>query len=62
LVRDGGCCVINCNNAWQFYSFHTGGVNALRADGSVSLLAEGLAPAVLAAMVTRAGGEVFNEP
>jgi prepilin-type N-terminal cleavage/methylation domain-containing protein len=62
LVRDGGCCVINCNNAWQFYSFHTGGVNAVRGDGSVSFLPESIAPAVLAALVTRAGGEVFNEP
>lgn len=62
LVRDGGCCVINCNNAWQFYSFHVGGVNALRADGSVSFLPESLAPGVLAALVTRAGGEVVQEP
>ncbi len=61
LIRDGGCCVINCNNAWQFYSFHTGGVNALRGDGSVQLLKENIAPSVLAALVTRAGGEVVVE-
>jgi prepilin-type N-terminal cleavage/methylation domain-containing protein/prepilin-type processing-associated H-X9-DG protein len=61
LTPGGGCCVINCNNAYQFYSFHTGGVNALRADGSVSLLSEGLAPGVLAALVTSQGGEVVQD-
>jgi prepilin-type N-terminal cleavage/methylation domain-containing protein len=62
LTWAGGCCVINCNNAWQFYSFHTGGVNAVRGDGSVRFLQDSIAPGVLAAMVSRAGGEVFNEP
>ncbi|TMQ35286.1 MAG: DUF1559 domain-containing protein [Planctomycetota bacterium] len=61
LTPGGGCCVINCNNAWQFYSFHTGGVNALRGDGSVYFLAENTAPGVLAALVTRNGGEVVIE-
>jgi len=46
----------------QIYSFHTAGANALFADGSVHFLdanpmSNGLAPAVLAALVTRAGGE-----
>jgi prepilin-type N-terminal cleavage/methylation domain-containing protein/prepilin-type processing-associated H-X9-DG protein len=58
---DGGCCVINCNNKNQFYSFHTGGVNTLRADGSVQFINDSIAPGVLAALVTRAGGEVFSE-
>lgn len=61
LVRDGGCCVINCNNISQFFSFHTGGVNTLRADGSVHFLAETAAPGLVAAMITRAGGEVFSD-
>jgi prepilin-type N-terminal cleavage/methylation domain-containing protein len=60
-VRDGGCCVVNCNNVSQFYSFHTAGTNTLRADGSVHFVSEGIAPGVLAALVTRAGGEVINE-
>ena len=62
LTAGGGCCVINCNNAWQFYSFHSGGVNALRGDGSVRYMAETTPPAVLAALVSRSGGEVVNEP
>jgi prepilin-type processing-associated H-X9-DG protein len=68
LTVDGGCCVINCTNGRtspftqeQIYAFHTGGANALRGDGSVQFLKEGTAPGVLAAMITRAGGEVFTE-
>jgi prepilin-type N-terminal cleavage/methylation domain-containing protein len=61
LSQDGGCCVINCNNANQFYSFHSAGTNTLRGDGSVQFVSEGMAPGVLAALVTRSGGEVFNE-
>jgi hypothetical protein len=59
--RDGGCCVVNCNNVSQFFGFHTGGCNTVRGDGSVQFLSESVAPGVLAALVTRAGGEVINE-
>jgi prepilin-type processing-associated H-X9-DG protein/prepilin-type N-terminal cleavage/methylation domain-containing protein len=45
----------------QIYSFHTGGANALFVDGSVHFLdsdpIHGLKPAVLAALITRGGGE-----
>ena len=61
LVRDGGCCVINCNNVNQFYGFHSGGLNVLLGDGHVQFLQQSIAPGVLAAMVTRAGGEVFTQ-
>jgi prepilin-type processing-associated H-X9-DG protein len=61
LIRDGGCCVVNCNNFNQFYAFHSGGSNALRGDGSVQFLQQTIAPGVLAALVTRAGGETINE-
>jgi prepilin-type processing-associated H-X9-DG protein len=61
VVRDGGCCVINCNNQNQFYAFHPGGVNALRGDGSVRFLRDTTPPGVLAALITRAGGEVGSD-
>jgi prepilin-type N-terminal cleavage/methylation domain-containing protein len=61
MVRDGGCCAVNCNNVSQFFGFHTGGCNTVRGDGSVQFLSESIAPGVLAALVTRAGGEVINE-
>jgi prepilin-type N-terminal cleavage/methylation domain-containing protein/prepilin-type processing-associated H-X9-DG protein len=55
---DGGCCVVNCNNVNQIYAFHAGGANALRGDGSVQFLSDSVAPGVLGALLTRAGGEV----
>jgi prepilin-type N-terminal cleavage/methylation domain-containing protein/prepilin-type processing-associated H-X9-DG protein len=61
LVVGGGCNVINANNTNQFYSFHNGGVNGLRCDGSVQFLSASTAATVVAAMVTKAGGEVFND-
>src|SRR5262249_36925166 len=35
MVPNGGCCVVNCNNAGEIYGFPSGGSTALRADGSV---------------------------
>jgi prepilin-type N-terminal cleavage/methylation domain-containing protein/prepilin-type processing-associated H-X9-DG protein len=66
FTRDGGCCIVNCSNfagagATQIYSFHTGGANVLRGDGSVSFLRDSAAPATVAALVTRSGGEVVTE-
>jgi prepilin-type N-terminal cleavage/methylation domain-containing protein len=56
-----GCACVNANNAWQFYSFHPAGVNTLRGDGSVQFMQESISPAILAALVTRSGGEVAQE-
>jgi hypothetical protein len=57
----GGPCVINCNNNDEIYAFHAGGAMGLRGDGSVQFMRDSTAPGVLAAMVSRAGGEVFND-
>ncbi len=54
-----GECAINCNNAYEIYSFHSGGANAAFADGSVRFLRETLSIRTLAAMATRAGGEIL---
>ncbi len=40
--RPGGNCLINCNNKWNYYSFHTGGAHFLFADGSVQFLSENM--------------------
>jgi prepilin-type N-terminal cleavage/methylation domain-containing protein/prepilin-type processing-associated H-X9-DG protein len=48
----------NTDGTSHVYSFHTGGVNALYADGSVRFLKASTPIAVLAAAVTRNGGEV----
>ncbi len=49
---------MNCTKDRQVYSFHPGGANFVFADGSVHLLKEGMNIRVLAALITRAGGEV----
>jgi prepilin-type N-terminal cleavage/methylation domain-containing protein/prepilin-type processing-associated H-X9-DG protein len=55
-----GKCAINCTNDREVYSFHPGGANAVFADGSVQFLTEGMSIRVLAALITRAGGEVVS--
>jgi prepilin-type processing-associated H-X9-DG protein len=56
----GGTCMINCTNDNEIYSFHTGGANALFADGSVRFLRDTLTVRVVAAFVTRNGAEVVS--
>ena len=58
---DWGPCAINCTNNLEAYSFHKGGANAVVADGSVHFLKVGMSIRVLAALVTRAGGEVVPD-
>jgi prepilin-type processing-associated H-X9-DG protein len=55
-------CAINCSNHQQIYSFHPGGANAVFADGSVHFLRADINIRILAALVTRAGGEVVSVP
>ncbi len=45
----------------DFSSYHTGGVNFMRADVSVSFISNSIDTSVYQAMSTRAGGEVFSE-
>jgi prepilin-type N-terminal cleavage/methylation domain-containing protein/prepilin-type processing-associated H-X9-DG protein len=56
-----GCACVNVNNAWQLYSFHPGGVNTVRADGSVQFLQQSVDPGTLAALITRNGGEIVSD-
>jgi prepilin-type N-terminal cleavage/methylation domain-containing protein/prepilin-type processing-associated H-X9-DG protein len=56
-----GPCAMNCNNLQgDIYSFHTGGANIAFADGSVRFVAETIPITSLAALVTKAGGEVVD--
>jgi prepilin-type N-terminal cleavage/methylation domain-containing protein/prepilin-type processing-associated H-X9-DG protein len=59
MSQGRGCCVINCTNNDEIYSFHTAGANVLRADGSVAFLSENISAATLGALVTANGGEVI---
>ncbi len=56
-----GPCMVNCNNLYSIYGFHTGGANMALADGSVRFLRSSVPAGTVAAMVTRAGGEVVTE-
>jgi prepilin-type N-terminal cleavage/methylation domain-containing protein/prepilin-type processing-associated H-X9-DG protein len=56
----GIACAVNCSNQFGVYSFHPGGANVAFADGSVHMLSGSTSPATLAALVTRAGGEIVN--
>ncbi len=56
-----GECAINCNNAYEIYAFHAGGANVAMADGSVRFLRETIPIRTLAALTTRAGGEVISD-
>jgi prepilin-type N-terminal cleavage/methylation domain-containing protein len=58
-----GCLSVNVINfdlgsRSGIYSFHPGGAHILRGDSSVQFMAESVSPGVLAALITRAGGEV----
>ncbi len=58
-----GPCAINCNNlsSGDAYSFHSSGINAVFADGSVRHLRSSMSIVVLVALVTRDGGEVISD-
>jgi prepilin-type processing-associated H-X9-DG protein len=56
-----GRCAINCTNDREVYSFHTGGANAVFADGSGHFLNATIDIRVFARLVTRAGGEVVSD-
>ena len=43
-----------------FSSYHPGGTHFLRVDGSVHFESENIDQAILAALTTRAGGEVIS--
>lgn len=55
-----GCThAMNKKNDNEPYSFHSGGINAVFADGHVQFIRESIPLAALAAMSTRAAGEIF---
>jgi prepilin-type N-terminal cleavage/methylation domain-containing protein/prepilin-type processing-associated H-X9-DG protein len=56
--RKGGPMAINVTNEKNIYSLHSGGANAVLADGSVRFISARIDIRVLAALATRAAGEV----
>ena len=56
----GGLCMVNCTSNNEIYSFHPGGANALFVDGSVHFIKDVASVPLIAALVTRAGGEIVS--
>ena len=62
VTNNTGPCVVNCNNQTDLYSFHPGGVNMCYADGHVGFISTSMGINILAALVTRGGGELVTPP
>ncbi len=58
IVGNGG---VNCSNSSELFSFHAGGVQSSMADGSVRFISENISAAILAGIISRAGGEVVGD-
>jgi prepilin-type processing-associated H-X9-DG protein len=56
-----GRCIMNCNNDSEPYSFHTGGMNAGLADGSVRFFRSSINPATFAALLTAKAGDIARD-
>ena len=48
-----GPCPMNCTNDNEMYSFHSGGVNAVFADGSVHFLRASMTLTALSRLITQ---------
>ena len=57
--KQGGPCAVNCQNAGDIYSFHSGGANVLFADGSVHFLSANTNLDVVVMLTGRADGRVL---
>src|SRR5262249_23185431 len=53
-------CAINCTNAREVYSFHSGGANTVFADGSVHFLKSTTDLRTLRALITIRSSEVIS--
>jgi prepilin-type N-terminal cleavage/methylation domain-containing protein len=71
-TSDRGPCPINCSNArvraaeplryaGGLYSFHSGGVHVVLADGTVRFINENISGIVFTGLVSRNGGEVVGD-
>jgi prepilin-type processing-associated H-X9-DG protein len=57
--QGAGPCAVNCASDNEVYAFHPGGAHLLMGDGSVRFIKSSVTLAMLAALLSRAGGEVL---
>jgi prepilin-type N-terminal cleavage/methylation domain-containing protein len=55
--RTDGWCAVNCTNDSEIYGFHPQGAHAVMMDGSVRFLRQTIDIGIVAALLTKAGGE-----
>jgi len=58
----GGTLFMNVHNRDQPYSFHSGGVQSVRGDGSVFFLSQGVDAGTFYALMARSDGRTFADP
>jgi prepilin-type N-terminal cleavage/methylation domain-containing protein len=56
-----GSCTINCNNFWNYYSFHTGGAHFVMADGAVRFISQNVASLTMNRLFSYGDGSVVGE-
>jgi hypothetical protein len=59
--RPGGPCLMNCNNKWNYYSFHEGGCHFLMGDGAVRFISENINGTTLISIHGCQDGAVIGE-
>lgn len=60
-TQGNGPTAVNGSSDNEIYGFHIGGANVLLGDGSVRFLSENVTLAMIAAFVSRQGGEILPE-
>lgn len=60
IYHQTGKPLVNFDNMLGLYSFHPGGANVALADGSVRFINESIAPELVLASISRAGGEAAD--
>ncbi|WP_373651712.1 DUF1559 domain-containing protein [Schlesneria sp. DSM 10557] len=60
-AKADGDCTINCNNKWNFYSFHVGGAQFVMADGAVRFISQNVDRLTMNRVYIMADGAAVGE-
>jgi hypothetical protein len=59
--RSNGQCAVNCDNKWNLYSFHQGGVHIVLGDGSVRFITQNIDLSTLSNVICIDDGRALGE-